>query len=130
MDDTIPPEALLAAQTPELAAVGMRLREVVLESVPDAVERVRPGWGVIGYDIRSGRRTSFFAWIWPQPEHVHLGFPNGVHLDDPLGSLEGAGVTKRARWFTLTPSEGPSTEALRQMTTAAAEFARLRSRGR
>jgi hypothetical protein len=129
MGETIPPEALLWEQAPAMAAIGMRLREVVFAAVPDALERVRPGWRVIGYDVPVGRRTSFFAWIWAQPEHVHLGFPHGVVLDEPPGTLEGAGVTKRARWFTVAPGDSPDIDELRRVTLAAAELARLRARG-
>lgn len=69
--------------------------------MPEAVERVRAGWGIIGYDVPIGRRcTAFFAWIMPQREHVHLGFPRGVLLRDPDAILEGAGVMKLGRWVT------------------------------
>jgi len=98
--ESIPPEALLAAISPPLATIAERLRAIVRDAVPDATERVRAGWGLIGYDLRVGRRSTFFAWIWPEPEHVHLGFVNGVLMDDPSGLLAGAGITKKARWLT------------------------------
>jgi hypothetical protein len=83
---------------PDLA---ISLGALVRAAVPDAVERVRPGWQVIGYDVPIGkRRTAFFAWVMSQREHVHLGFPRGLLLRDPDGILEGAGVTKLARWVT------------------------------
>jgi hypothetical protein len=127
--EIIPPESLLADRTPQTVAIAMMLRDLVRQTVPEALERVRPGWRVIGYDLPVGRRTAFFAWIWPQEEHVHLGFPYGSLLDDPEGVLEGLGVTKRARWFTLTRPDERPLDDLRRFTGAAAELARLRSGG-
>ena len=98
--DTIPPEALLADFPPGHVAIAERLRRIVLDSTPGAIERVRPGWRLIGYDLPRRRGTSFFAWIWPEPEHVHLGFPLGIVMSDPEGAMRGAGITKQARWLT------------------------------
>jgi hypothetical protein len=103
--DAIPPEALLADSTPPIREIAERLRRVVRSAVPDAIERVRPGWGLIGYDLPIRRRTVFFAWVWPEGPHVHLGFPHGDLMDDPRGVLHGAGVTKRARWLTFEPGD-------------------------
>ena len=98
--ETIPVEVLLADFSPGHAAIAERLRRVVLDAVPEAIERVRPGWRLIGYDLPSTRHGSFFAWIWPEPEHVHLGFPRGILMDDPEGVMRGNGITKAARWLT------------------------------
>lgn len=102
MDD-LPPEALLASAPPPMREIGEWLRGVVLRAVPDAIERVRPGWGLIGYDVPIGRRTRYFAFVWAEPVHVHLGFEHGALMSDPNGWLEGRGITKRVRWVTLTP---------------------------
>jgi hypothetical protein len=99
--ETIPPEALLAAYPSEHQEVANALRRLVRRAVPAAIERVRPGWGLIGYDVPVGRRTRYFAFVWPEIEHVHLGFEHGVLMDDPEGLLQGAGVTKQVRWLTL-----------------------------
>ena len=78
---------------------------------------------MIGYDVPVGRSTRLFAFVWPEPEHVHLGFQHGVLMDDPDGLLQGAGVTKRVRWLTLlTIDEIPPTaaELLREAARLAA----------
>lgn len=98
--DSIPPEALLADFPPGHVAVAQHLRSLVLGVAPEAIERVRSGWRLIGYDLPRRRGTTFFAWIWPEPEHVHLGFPLGTVMRDPGGRLQGAGITKQARWLT------------------------------
>jgi hypothetical protein len=103
--ETIPPEALLADLPPPHQAIARRLREVVTDAVPEAIERVRPGWRLIGYDLPVRSRGAFFAWVWPEAEHVHLGFPRGVDMDDPHGVLRGAGITKLARWLTYAPGD-------------------------
>ena len=42
--------------------------------------------------------------IWAEPAHVHLGFEQGVLMDDPGGLLEGRGITKQVRWVNLAPN--------------------------
>ena len=98
--DTIPVEALLADYPPSHTAIAGQLRRIVIDAVPEAIERVRTGWRLIGYDLPVRRHGVFFAWIWLEREHVHLGFPRGVHMDDPRGVMKGAGITKLARWLT------------------------------
>jgi hypothetical protein len=66
--DPFPPEALLAPYPPGHKDVANALRRLVKRAVPDAIERVRPGWGLIGYDVPVGRRTRYFAFIWPEPD--------------------------------------------------------------
>jgi hypothetical protein len=125
-EDSIPPEVLLEDFPPDRAALAQGLRRIVMAAVPGAIERVRTGWRVIGYDVPvRGRRTAFFAWIMPQREHVHLGFPWGVMLLDRDGALEGDGVTKRARWLTLEQPEDLQDPKLAAFTQAAADLAKL-----
>ncbi len=102
--DPIPPEALLADYPGPMREIAEWLRGVVGRAVPAATERVRAGWRIIGYDLSLGpRRSAYFAWIMVEGVHVHLGFPQGV-LMAPNPLLDGEGITKRARWTTLTPN--------------------------
>ena len=102
----LPPEALLESAPPPMRDIAEWLRAIIRRTLPEAQERVRAGWGIIGYDIPvDRRRTAFMAWIWAQPEHVHLGFPQGHLMRDPGGLLDGRGVTKRARWTSHTPTD-------------------------
>ena len=90
------------------------------------MERVRPGWRIIGYDVPvAGRRTAYFAWIMAQREHVHLGFPWGVMLLDRDGVLQGEGEAKRARWFTLEREEDLRDPRLAAFARAAADLATI-----
>lgn len=124
-EEWFPPEALLGGYPEPIAALGEDLRRVVRRAVPEAVERVRVGWRVIGYDVLVDGRTSYFAWIMPEREHVHLGFPHGVLLDDPTGVLAGRGITKAARWFTLREAGDLDDARLDEFVRAAAVLARL-----
>ena len=102
------------------------LRELVRRTLPEAEERVRAGWGIIGYDIPvDRRRTAFIAWIWAQPEHVHLGFPHGFLMRDSVGLLDGAGITKRARWTTHTPTDRLPDATITDLLLEAARIAAL-----
>jgi len=126
LPDLIPPEALLADYPPPMAELAQALRALVREAVPEALERVRTGWRVIGYDVPvSPRRAVFFAWIMTQREHVHLGFPKGVLLDDRQGALGGAGITKQARWLTVARPDELDRELFIDYTREAAAVSAL-----
>jgi len=122
MDD-MPPEALLARFPPERVATAEVLRTLVRRAVPQAIERVRPGWGLIGYDLPVGRRTVYFAFVWPEVEHVHLGFEYGIHMDDPDGSLKGAG--RKVRWVTLLRADDVDARTLEPLVLEAARVAAM-----
>jgi hypothetical protein len=99
--DPVPPEALLDDFPPPMQAIAERLRGIVKRAEPDAIERVRPGWRLIGYDLPIGKRWVYFAYVAPEEEHVHLGFEWGVLMDDREGRLLGHGITRQVRWLTL-----------------------------
>jgi hypothetical protein len=124
--EAIPPESLLAAVPPPMRAIAEELRALVRAATPDAVERVRPGWRLIGYDLPIGpKRTAYFCFVLPEPRHVHLGFENGVLMSDPDGVLQGAGVTKRVRWVTFREGEQVDARRLARFVLEAARVARL-----
>jgi hypothetical protein len=121
--ETIPPEVLLERVSPELRLVADTLRTLVRRAVPDAIERVRPGWGIIGYDVPLGRRTAYFGFVWPEPEHVHLGFEHGISMDVADGVLQGTG--KRVRWVTLRHLDEIEAPMLEGLVREAVRVARL-----
>ena len=122
--NTVPPELFLDGFPPEIAELAERLRSVVHEAVPDAIERVRTGWRLIGYDVPVGRRTRYFAFIAPEPEHVHLGFEYGIWMSDPDGLLLGAHLNlRKVRFVTYEPGDEILADALVRYTLEAAELA-------
>ena len=122
--DPMPPEALLAGYPPPMSAIAESLRAIVRRAVPDAVERVRPGWRLIGYDVPSGpRRLSYFCYVAPEVEHVHLGFEYGVFMSDPDGRLLGAGVTRKVRWLTFRTGDAIDERPLVELVREGARMA-------
>lgn len=99
--EQITPEAYLAGYPPDIQQTAAALRRLVREAVPDAIERVRVGWHLIGYDLPIRRYGVYFAYVAPEPSHVHLGFEYGAYMDDPDGLLQGAGLTRQVRWLTF-----------------------------
>jgi hypothetical protein len=85
-----------------MRAIAEALRAIVRRVVPDAIEAVRPGWRLIGYDVPVGRRSVYFAYVAPEPIHVHLGFEHGIFMNDPEGRLEGAYLNlRKVRYLTV-----------------------------
>jgi len=123
--DVIPPAALLESFPEPMREIAERLRSVVRRAVPDAVEAVRPGWRLIGYDVPAGRRTAYFAYVAPEDGHVHLGFEQGVLMDDPAGVLLGSGVTRQVRWLTFRPGDALDPPLLDALVREAARVALL-----
>jgi hypothetical protein len=123
MSEFVPPEALIDDLPLRLQVIAERLRVLVLGAEPGAIERVRAGWNVIGYDVPTRRGSAFFAWLMPQRQHVHLGFRQGVLLDDPDGLL--GGDAKLARWVTLQAGDEVDEVGLASLVREAARIARL-----
>jgi hypothetical protein len=115
----------------EIRDIAEELRGVVRTAVPEAVERVRTGWRLIGYDVPVGSRTRYFAFVAPEPEHVHLGFEYGAWMPDPDGLLLGAHLDlKKVRFVTLRPGDPIPTGTLVALTLEAAALAALGPSGR
>jgi hypothetical protein len=124
--DPLPPEAFLAGYPDDIVAMAEVLRSVVRRAVPDAVERVRSGWRLIGYDLPDRRHGAYFAFVAPEPVHVHLGFEHGVFMDDPERMLEGAHLRlRKVRFVTYRPGDAIPEAALVGLTRQAARLAAL-----
>jgi hypothetical protein len=122
----VTPEELLAPYPPPLRETGEALRRLVKQVLPEAIEGVRAGWRLIGYDVPVRRGTRFCAWVWPEFEHVHLGFEHGVLLDDPDGILRGAELRlKRVRYLTFTSADEIDAEACAAFLRGAARLVGL-----
>lgn len=127
--DWFPPELLLERYSPGIRKAIDRLRSVVKRAVPDAIERVRPGWGLIGYDVPVGKKVRYFAFVWPEPEHAHLGWEYGIWMDDPENILQGAHIRlRKVRYVTYEPGEAIPETTLIAYTRHAADLATM-SRG-
>ncbi|HEV8516150.1 MAG TPA: DUF1801 domain-containing protein [Candidatus Limnocylindrales bacterium] len=102
------------------------LRAIVNRTVPDAIERLRAGWRLIGYDVAAGRKSRYFGYVAPEPEHVHLGFEYGAWMADPDRLLEGAHLgLRKVRFLTFRPGEGISEAAVAALTREAVRMAAM-----
>jgi len=123
--DPIPPEAYLDAFPAPIAALGAQLRRAVTQAIPDAIERVRPGWHLIGYEVPDGRRTRYFGYVAPATGHIRLGFEHGHVMHDPGGRLEGAGSNRQLRWLSFRPGDAVDPADLAPLIREAARVACL-----
>jgi hypothetical protein len=124
--EPIPPELFLAGYPDEIRDLAERLRAVVLEAVPEALERVRIGWRIIGFDIPIDRKTRYFAFVAPEVKHVHIGWEPGILMADPDGILRGAHLKlKRVRYVTYEPGDAIPTDVLVRYTQEAAALAAM-----
>lgn len=127
----MPPDLFLSGFPAPIVDLANELRDLVRATLPEAVERVRIGWRIIGYDVPVGRRLRYVAFVGPEPEHVHLGFANGILLSDPDGMLEGAHLDlRKVRYVTYEPGDAIPVEALERFTREAADLAALGTRVR
>jgi Domain of unknown function (DU1801) len=109
-------DTFLKGYSPQVREIAVRAREVILSVMPDAAEKVYPGWKVIQYATGADMK-SVFAAISPQRERVNLGLANGVDLEDPDGLLEGDG--KAIRHLKLTSPEAAAAPAVRELVRGA-----------
>ena len=91
------PEELFYGFPAPVPDICWRLRDLVLEQAPGAVESVRPRWRVLGFDL-----NQYFCAVAPQRDHARLLFEHGVELSDPEGKLEGSG---KGRWLEFKRTE-------------------------
>ena len=102
--DDVPIELFLDRYPPAIRDTGLRLRELIRIAVPEAVEGIRSGWSWVGYGLPDRRAKRTFAWIGPERKHIHLGFQNGILLQDPERLLHGAEERlKQFRYLTFEP---------------------------
>jgi hypothetical protein len=110
--DTI--EELLARCTPEVRRLAEAARKRICAVVPEAAEKLKPGWGLIGYHA-----PGYFAFIVPSRDNVRIGFEWGVLLTDPEHLLHGEGSQVRyAAIRTLRELQAPALAALLQQAAA------------
>ena len=129
--ETIPPEAFLEPYPQPMREIAEALRAIVRQVVPDAIEAVRPGWRLIGYEVPVGRRSTYFAYVAPEPIHVHLGFEHGIFMNDPDGRLEGAHLNlRKVRFLTLRSLEEIDEEAFIGLVREAVRVALMPREGR
>lgn len=97
--------------------IAARLREVVVDVDPDAVEVVRLGDRAATYGLGPKKMSEGYVYIQPQKKRVNLGFFRGALLDDPDGLLEGTGA--KMRHVKVASESAADTPAIRALVEAA-----------
>jgi len=109
-------DTFLKGYAPQVREIAVKARETILSVVPDATEKVYPGWKVIQYGAGADMKAVFAA-ISPQRERVNLGLAHGADLADPEGLLEGDG--KAIRHVKLTSPQAAGAPAVRDLIRGA-----------
>ena len=110
----IRPEDILSDHSPEVRTLAHRLRQLIGETIPEAGETAYPSWHGIGY---RHPQVGYFCAIFPQVNHVRLGFEFGVLLPDPAGLLEGSG--KQVRYASIWDEDSIPVAAIQELLRAA-----------
>ena len=114
-------ERILEGNAPEVVATAHALREAVKAAMPDVVEQVDFGNGLLAFGRSMAMRDLLFAII-PHKSHVNLQLADGADLPNPDGSIEGTG--KRIRHVKVRSVEAASSPAVR--TAIDAQIAHVR----
>lgn len=110
---------LPSGTAPVVGPIARKLREIILDDFPQAVEVVRLGDGAASYGLGPKKMSESHVYVMPQAEYVNLGFYHGVGLPDPEGLLEGTGTKMRhVKVRSLDAAENP---AVRSLVSAALE---------
>jgi len=107
---------LLSNNIERVRNVCLALRDLVLETVSEADERVHADAKTISYHM--GRAKEPFCAIAPYRSHVNLYFPRGVDIEDPKQLLDGTRETMRH--IKIRTVSDIKAEALVPLITAAA----------
>jgi hypothetical protein len=98
----------LSAYDPHIADLALALREIILDTAPEASESVYQVYTVAVWFGFSGKMKDMFCYIATSAKHVNLGFPHGSTLPDPSKVLEGDGKAMRhVKFRTLDDLERP-----------------------
>lgn len=106
-------DELMAASEAALRPVAMKLRQLVLDVHPDAIEVVRLGDRAATYGLGPRKMSEGYCYVLPYTHWVNLGFFQGAQLPDPEGLLEGTGAKLRhVKVRSVEAAEEPAIRAL------------------
>lgn len=97
--------------------IARKLRAVILDGFPEAIEVVRLGDRAASFGVGPKKMSEAHVYVMPQTAYVNLGFYHGVGLPDPAGLLEGTG--SRLRHVKVRSVEAAGSDAVRALVAAA-----------
>jgi hypothetical protein len=110
-------EDILADHTPPIRLMVERLRSIIQQSVPEAIESAHPVWHSISY---KHPRSGYFCGIFPHEDRINLAFEFGVLLPDPYKVLDGNG--KQVRYMRIKNEGDIHEPALKALLQAAIDL--------
>lgn len=110
-------EDLMELSEPAMRPIATRLRQIVLDIHPGAVEGVRLGDRSATYGVGPRKMREGYCYVLPYTSWVNLGFYQGATLPDPEGLLEGTGL--KLRHVKVRSVEDAERAALRTIIRAA-----------
>ena len=108
-------DRILEGNAPEVIATANALRAAVKSAMPDVVEQVDFGNGLLAFGRSMVMRDLLFAII-PHKSHVNLQLADGADLPNADGSIEGTG--KRIRHVKVRSVEAATSSAVRNAVDA------------
>jgi hypothetical protein len=111
----------LSAYPPPVRALVRRARDEILKIHPDAVEKVWPGWKVVGYGV-GPTMADMVVGVAPLAGRIGLYFARGTDLPDPDEILEGAG--KKGRNLPIADEARLASRPVRALLRSAFRLAR------
>src|SRR5262245_60874466 len=108
-------EVIQALFSEEMVPTAEAVRALVLELLPNTKEKVRTGWGVLGFDA-----PKYFAFLAPYRGKVRLGFQRGPWLEDPERLLEGDG--SYVRWVVFSSPKDVRRKGISSLILQAAKL--------
>jgi hypothetical protein len=106
---------ILEGNAPDVVATAHALRAAVKAALPDVVEQIDFGNGLLAFGRSMAMRDLLFAII-PHKAHVNLQLADGADLPNPDGSIEGTG--KRIRHVKVRSVEAATSPAVRNAIDA------------
>jgi hypothetical protein len=108
-------DRILEGNASEVIATAHALRAAVKSAMPDVVEQVDFGNGLLAFGRSMAMRDLLFAII-PHKSHVNLQLADGADLPNADGSIEGTG--KRIRHVKVRSVEAATSPAVRNAIDA------------
>jgi hypothetical protein len=114
-------DRILEGNAPDVIATAHALRASVKAAMPDVVEQVDFGNGLLAFGRSMAMRDLLFAII-PHKSHVNLQLADGADLPNADGSIEGTG--KRIRHVKVRSVEAATSPAVRNAIDAQIAYVR------
>jgi hypothetical protein len=114
-------DRILEGNAPDVIATAHALRASVKAAMPDVVEQVDFGNGLLAFGRSMAMCDLLFAII-PHKSHVNLQLADGADLPNADGSIEGTG--KRIRHVKVRSVEAATSPAVRNAIDAQIAYVR------